>query len=109
MCRKNFSDNNGSHKYQKSKDKYKWKAHAHLNKEGYTKPFTDASRSKGEKGKKGEKCTYCHKGFHSESTCMQNQIDIMSQIIQQKTLGYHIPLGCQEEEARRFEFQERKL
>jgi hypothetical protein len=40
----------GSHKYQKSKDKYKWKSHAHMKKEGYTKPFTDASGSKGEKG-----------------------------------------------------------
>jgi hypothetical protein len=41
----------GSHKYQKSKDKDKQKAHAHLKKEGYTKPFTDASGSKGEKGR----------------------------------------------------------
>jgi hypothetical protein len=39
----------GSHKYQKSKDKYKRKYHAHMKKEGYTKPFTDASGSKGEK------------------------------------------------------------
>jgi hypothetical protein len=63
----------GSHKYQKSKDKDKWKSHAHTKKEGYTKPFTDASGSKGEKGRKGEKCTYCHKGFHSESACMQKK------------------------------------
>jgi hypothetical protein len=42
----------GSHKYQKSKDKYKKKSHAHTKKEGYTKPFTDAFRSKGEKGRK---------------------------------------------------------
>jgi hypothetical protein len=54
----------GSHKYQKYKDKYKWKSHAHMKKEGYTKPFTYASRSKGEKGRKGDKCTYCHKEFH---------------------------------------------
>jgi hypothetical protein len=45
----------GSHKYQKSKDKYKWKSYAHPKKEGYTKSFTNASRSKGEKGRKGEK------------------------------------------------------
>ena len=37
----------GSHKYHKSKYKDKRKAHAHPKKEGYTKPFTDASRSKG--------------------------------------------------------------
>jgi hypothetical protein len=68
----------GSHKYKKYKDKYKWKDLAHTKKEGYTKPFTDASGSKGEKGRKGEKCTYCHKGFHSEYTSMQKQIDMMS-------------------------------
>ena len=63
----------GSHKYQKYKNKDKKKAHAHTKKEGYTKPFTDASRSKGEKGRKGEKCTYCHKGFHSESASMKKK------------------------------------
>jgi hypothetical protein len=84
----------GSHKYQKSKDKYKKKYHAHTKKEGYTKPFTDASGSKGEKGRKGEKCTYYHKGFHLESTCMQNKIDMMSQILQQNNLGDHIPKGA---------------
>jgi hypothetical protein len=36
----------GSHQYKKSKDKYKRKAHAHTKKEGYTKPFTDASKYK---------------------------------------------------------------
>jgi hypothetical protein len=45
----------GSHKYQKYKDKYKRKSHAHLKKEGSRKPFTDASGSKGGKGRKGEK------------------------------------------------------
>jgi hypothetical protein len=47
----------GSHKYHKYKYKYKdkEKSHAHPKKEGYTKPFIDASRSKGEKRRKGEK------------------------------------------------------
>jgi hypothetical protein len=71
----------GSHKYKKSKDKYKRKSHSHTKKEGYTKPFIDASGSKGEKGRKGEKCTHCHKGFHLESACMKKQIDLMSQIL----------------------------
>jgi hypothetical protein len=84
----------GSHKYQKSKDKDKQKSHAHMKKEGYTKPFTDASRSKGEKGRKGEKCTYRHKVFHSESTCMKKKLDLMSQIIQQNNLGDHILEGA---------------
>jgi hypothetical protein len=83
----------GSHKYHKSKYKDKWKSHAHLKKEGYTKPFTDASGSKGEKGRKFEKCTYCHKGFHSESTCMKKNIYMMSQILQQNNLGDRIPKG----------------
>jgi hypothetical protein len=69
------------HQYQKYKNKYKRKSHANPNKEGYSKPFNDASGSKGGKGRKGEKCTYCHKGFHLESACMQNQIDLMTQIL----------------------------
>jgi hypothetical protein len=80
----------GSQKYQKSKDKDKQKSHAHPKKEGYTKPFTDVVGSKGEKGRKREKCSYCHKGFHLESTCMKQQIDLMSQILQQNNLGDHI-------------------
>jgi hypothetical protein len=47
----------GSHIYQRYKYKYKRKSHAHLKKEGYTKRFTDASGSKGENGRKREKCT----------------------------------------------------
>jgi hypothetical protein len=84
----------GSHKYQKSKYKDKRKAHAHMKKEGYIKPFIDASGSKGEKGRKGHKCTYCHKGFHSKSTCIQNEIYMMSQILQQNNHGDHIPEGA---------------
>jgi hypothetical protein len=79
-----------ANKYHKSKDKYKRKSHAHPKKEGYTKPFTNAFGSKGEKGRKGEKCTYCHKGFHPKSTCMQNQIDIITKIIHKINLGDRI-------------------
>jgi hypothetical protein len=49
------------HQYQKYKYKDKMKAHANPNKEGYSKPFNDASGSKGGKGRKGDKCTYFHK------------------------------------------------
>jgi len=63
----------GSQKYHKYKYIDKWKYHAHLKNEGYTKPFTDASGSKGEKGRKVEKCIYCHKGFHLESACMKKK------------------------------------
>jgi hypothetical protein len=84
----------GSHKYQKYKDKDKRKSHAHPKKEGYTKPFIDAFKSKGEKERKGEKCVYCHKVFHPKSTCMQKQIDPMSQILQQNNLGDRIPEGA---------------
>jgi hypothetical protein len=71
----------GSHQYQKSKHKDKRKSHENAKKEGYSKPFTDASGSKGGKGRKGEKCTYFYKGFHLESSFMQKQIDIMTQIL----------------------------
>ena len=47
-----------NHQNQKSKHKYKGKGHANPNKEGYSKPFNDSSRSKGGKGRKWEKCTY---------------------------------------------------
>jgi hypothetical protein len=90
----------GNHKYQKYKDKYKRKSHPHTKKEGHTKPFTDASRSKGEKGRKGEKCTYCHKGFHSESACMQKKIDMMSQILQKNNLGDRIPKGAKKKKSK---------
>jgi hypothetical protein len=46
------------------------KEHANPKNEGYSKPFNDASRSKGGKGRKGDKSTYFHKGFHLESACM---------------------------------------
>jgi hypothetical protein len=80
------------HQYHKSKYKDKIKAHANLKKEGYSKPFNDAFGSKGGKGRKWEKCTYCHKGFHPESTCMNKNI-IMTQIIHQNNLGDRIPEG----------------
>jgi hypothetical protein len=40
------------HQYHKSKDKDKRKSHANLKKEGYSKPFNNASGSKGGKGRK---------------------------------------------------------
>jgi hypothetical protein len=54
----------------KSKYKEKSKAHENPKKEGYSKPFNDASGSKGEKERKGETCTYFHKGFHPKYACM---------------------------------------
>jgi hypothetical protein len=43
----------GSQKYHISKDKDKMKAHAHLKKEGYTKPFTVPPDPKGKMKEKG--------------------------------------------------------
>jgi hypothetical protein len=53
-----------SHQYQKYKYKDKRKEHENLKKYGYSKPFNDASGSKGGKRRKEDKCTYFHKGFH---------------------------------------------
>jgi hypothetical protein len=58
------------HQYHKSKQNYKRKSHSNPKKEGYSKPFNDASISKGGKGRKREKCTYFHKGFHPKDACM---------------------------------------
>jgi hypothetical protein len=43
----------GSHHYHKSKDKDKRKSHSHMEKEGYSKRFTDASNPKMEREEKG--------------------------------------------------------
>eukprot|EP00253_Pinus_taeda_P001912 PITA_01912 len=81
-----------SQKNQQQKDK--GKAHSHPKKEGYTKPFNDSSGSRNEKGKKGNRCTYCQRGFHPESSCMKKQIDQMAEILQKHNLGDHIPQGA---------------
>jgi hypothetical protein len=60
------------------------KSHENPKKEWYSKPFNDASRSNGGKGRKGEKFTYFHKVFHPESSCMKKQIDLMGKILQKK-------------------------
>jgi hypothetical protein len=44
-----------NHPNHKSKDKDKSKEYVNPKKEGYSKPFNDASRSKGGKGRKEEK------------------------------------------------------
>jgi hypothetical protein len=48
-----------SHQNKKYKNKYKGKGHGNPKKEGYSKPFNDSFGSKGGKGRKWEKCTYC--------------------------------------------------
>jgi hypothetical protein len=79
--------NDGSHKYQKYKDKYKRKSHAHPKKEGYTKPFTDASGSKGKK--RGEMHVLSQR--IPFGICMhEKKIDLMSQMLQQNNLGDRI-------------------
>jgi hypothetical protein len=83
-----------SHQYKKSKYKDKRKSHENPKKEGYSKPFNDASGSKGGKGRKVEKCSYYHKGFHQESKCMKKKIYEIPQILQQKNIGYHILEGA---------------
>ena len=98
-----------SHQYHKSKDKEKRKSHANPNKEGYSKPVNDASGSKGGKGIRGEKCTYCHKGFHPKSDCMQKKIRYNESNTLVKQPWRSHPQGCQEEEARRLESQERQF
>jgi hypothetical protein len=82
------------HRYKKSKDKGKRKSHANMKREGHSKPFNDASKSKGGKGRKGEKCTYFHKGFHPEYACMQKQIYLMTQILYKNNLGDRILEGA---------------
>jgi hypothetical protein len=60
------------HKYQKYKDKYKSKSHANPKKEGYSRPFTDASRSKGEKGRNAY--IYIKDSIQNPHVCIKNYI-----------------------------------
>ena len=41
------------------------------------------------KKKKGEmrKCAYCSKGYHPESSCMKNQIDMLTQLLQKNNIS----------------------
>jgi hypothetical protein len=41
--------------------------------------------------KKGEKCTYFHKGFHPKLACMKKQIHEMDQKLQQNNLNIASP------------------
>eukprot|EP00253_Pinus_taeda_P016266 PITA_16266 len=73
--------------------KEKGKAVSYPKKEGYTKPFNDSSGSRNEKGKKGNRYSYCQRGFHPKSSCMKKQINQMAEILQKHNLGDHIPQG----------------
>ena len=59
-------------KCHKSKDKDKRRSHAHPKKEGYTKPFTDASRSKWEKGRNA--CIFTKDSIGNPHACKKKQI-----------------------------------
>jgi hypothetical protein len=59
----------------------------HTKKEGYTIPFTDASGSKGEKGRTVTNDSI--RNLHDAK-----KIDLMSQILQQNNLGDRIPEGA---------------
>ena len=43
---------------------------------------------------KGEmsKCTYCSKGYHPESSCMKNQIDMLTQLLEKNNIS--LPDSC---------------
>ena len=43
----------------------------------------------GSKKNKGErsKCTYCSKGYHPESSCMQKKIDMLTQILEKNNIS----------------------
>ena len=43
-------------------------------------------KEKDEKGKEKTKCTYCHKGWHPESSCMKKTIDQMAQLLEKNSI-----------------------
>ena len=47
-----------------------------------SKPTDEDSVKKGKKKWTTSKCSYCIKGFHSEMNCFNNNMDIMSQLLE---------------------------
>ena len=46
------------------------------------KPTDEDSVNKGKKKRSTYKCYYCSNGFHSEKKCFNNNMDIMSQLLE---------------------------
>ena len=47
---------------------------------------SNPSKEKDNKGKGKVKCTYCHKGWHIESSCMKNTIETMEQLLERNNI-----------------------
>ena len=67
----------------KNKQKQKGKKESDKRKGDKNKSTEETSNSKVGKQKKDKtKCSYCGRGFHPESSCMKNTIDLMAQVLQ---------------------------
>ena len=78
----------GNPKSKNSKLSDKKKSEKPKSSEGATNP----PKEKEKKGKEKEKCTYCHKGWNSESSHMKKTIDKMAQLLQKNNI--HFPDGA---------------
>ena len=47
---------------------------------------SNPSKEKDKKGKENAKCTYCHKGWHPERSCMKNTIDTMAKLLEKNNI-----------------------
>ena len=50
------------------------------------------NKHKGKEGKEKVKCSYCGKGFHSESSCMKRQLDEMTLLLENNNIN--LPEGA---------------
>ena len=53
-------------------------------------------KEKDKKGKEKTKCTYYHKGWHLESSCMKNTIDMMAQLLEENNIP--VPDGARKKD-----------
>ena len=60
----------------------KKKSEKHKSSEGATNP----PKEKEKRGKEKAKCSYCHKGWHLESSCMKKTIDTMAQLLEKNNI-----------------------
>ena len=85
-------DSKGKKKAKKSPDKKRDKSESHEESSNSNKNNFHKKKGKGE----GSKCVYRGKGFHPESSCMNKNIDMLTQILQKNNIS--LPEGAKKKE-----------
>ena len=75
-------DSKGKKKAKKPLEKKRDKNKSQEDPQGSKKNF-QKNKNKGETSK----CTYCSKGYHLESSCMNNKIDMLNQLLEKNNIS----------------------